>query len=417
VLKILYVLSHVQHPTMRGALRYYYFLHGLARHHAITLLVLAEREVTPQAQADWSARAERMLIFPIKSASSRRSIIAGSSNGVIGKLARRYQIATALRKMNKTFRNLIRQERFDVVLFSGKKVYPVIQGFSELPVVVDFCDATTLREGQRLSYVKGLELAQQLWRYAVAKRTQRKMLEQTPYLAFISPRDRDAVLEEKGAAVVIPNGIDLDYWRRTSSHRRANCIVFTGVMDYPPNEDAALFLIETVLPCLSLMGSLPELEVLIVGRDPSAALLRAGNKHGNVTITGYVEDMRPYLERATVFIAPIRFASGLQNKILEALAMEVPVVTTPIVAAGVRVDGHLEPPLKVADTADEFSGQVLSLLTDEQECSRLGAEGRRFVQAHFDWTHSADMLEALCRQAADQRSSGRNPETGVVHSR
>lgn len=400
-MKILYVLSHIQHPTMRGALRYYYFMRGLTRRHAVTVLVLAEREVSPQASEEWRALAQRMLIFSVgEEGSDQNSGQEAPSSRVLRKSAYRLRLGRTLRKMRKAFLELVRREHFDVVLFSGKKVYPVIEDFSALPVVIDFCDATTLRERQRLSYVSGLELARQLWRYAAANRTQRKMLRQTSHLAFISPRDRDAVLSETAGAIIVPNGIDLDYWSRTGSRPEPHCIVFTGVMNYPPNEDAALFIIKEILPRLT--AALPDVEVLIVGRDPTPALIELGNQHDKVTVTGYVEDVRPYLERASVFIAPIRFASGLQNKVLEALAMAVPVVTTPIVAAGLRADGGPEPPLMVAEAAEEFSRAVLSLVADEQARARLCEEGRRFVQAHFDWSHSAALLETLCLQAAEE---------------
>jgi glycosyltransferase involved in cell wall biosynthesis len=113
-----------------------------------------------------------------------------------------------------------------------------------------------------------------------------------------------------------------------------------------------------------------------------------------------VPDLRPYLESAAVFVAPLRFASGMQNKILEAMAMELPVVTTPVAAEGFRVDGDEEPPLLVGSDAHEIAAHIIRVIRDPGKAQRLGAEGRRYVHRHCDWERSARMLDRLCRQVA-----------------
>jgi glycosyltransferase involved in cell wall biosynthesis len=197
--------------------------------------------------------------------------------------------------------------------------------------------------------------------------------------------------------VIIPNGMDLNYWTRRSNNPHPNTLIFTGVMSYKPNEDAAIYLIDEILPLLR--KSISNLEVYIVGRDPSAALLARKESNPEVKITGFVEDMRDYLERAAVFAAPVRFASGMQNKIQEALAMEVPVVTTSIVADGVRSEDGEDPPLYIADGEEEFAECVIKLLNDGSERVRLATEGRKFVERQYDWTRSAQKLEQMCFKA------------------
>jgi glycosyltransferase involved in cell wall biosynthesis len=149
---------------------------------------------------------------------------------------------------------------------------------------------------------------------------------------------------------------------------------------------------------------------MIVGRDPSSELVKVAKRYSDVTVTGAVDDVRPYLERADVFVAALRFASGVQNKVLEALAMEVPVVTTPVVAAGLRVEG-MEPQLVIGRNAEEIAACILRLLANSEERARLSTEGRRFVEAHYSWSLSAEKLEKLCLAAAEnhrlQQGSGR----------
>jgi glycosyltransferase involved in cell wall biosynthesis len=122
-----------------------------------------------------------------------------------------------------------------------------------------------------------------------------------------------------------------------------------------------------------------------------------------VTVTGFVDDLRPYLERAAVCAAPLRFGAGVQNKVLEAMAMGVPVVTTSIAAAGLRVDDAAAPPLYVADDDERFAACLVQLLQDPGERARLAREGRRFVEEHFVWAHQAERLEALCQEAVRER--------------
>lgn len=395
-MKILYVVPSVQHPTMRGALRHYEFLLALARRHEMTLLALTRTEVTPEARRDLAAATQRLEIVTMDGHASP----ATRHRGILARIARRAELGTTVGRMRELFSKLVREEAFDVVLFHGKDVQPVIEALHDVPLVVDFCDATSMRERQRLRRAKVLNLPWRFWRYAAARRVEKKLVAQTSHLAFISARDRDAVMGPDSGATVIPNGIDLSYWTRRPELGDApgNRLVFTGVMDYAPNADAALCLIERILPLLR--PRLPGLELLVVGRDPTPALVAAGRRNPEVTVTGFVPDVRPYLERATVYVAPIRYASGLQNKILEALAMEVPVITSSVVAAGVRVAGAAGPPLETAESAADFVAAIVSLSRDDAERSRRADAGRRYVEDHFDWTRSATLLEALCMQAA-----------------
>jgi glycosyltransferase involved in cell wall biosynthesis len=227
-------------------------------------------------------------------------------------------------------------------------------------------------------------------------------VQSTPYLAFISDRDRAAVLGDNHQARVIPNGLDLPYWTRRSHNPQPNCLIFTGVMDYAPNEDAALYLIDHILPLLRPV--VPGLQILIAGRDPTPALRKRGEQHPEVVVTGFVEDMRDYLEKATLFVAPLRYGAGMQNKIQEALAMQVPVVTTPIVADGLRTATGNGAPLCVADGPPAFANAIVSLLTQEAERARMAQAGRRFAEEHFVWQQSAAQLEELCLEAVKAKT-------------
>jgi glycosyltransferase involved in cell wall biosynthesis len=191
---------------------------------------------------------------------------------------------------------------------------------------------------------------------------------------------------------VIANGVDLDFWRRSTPELGLDTIILTGVMSYPPNTDAALQLIHEVLP--RVKRSVPGAKLLIVGRNPSWRLERAA--HGpDVELTGYVADIRPYLERATVFAAPLRFGAGIQNKVLEAMAMELPAVVSPLVADGISSANGERAPLHIAAEPDQFAGLICHELELRRKSFVAQSDSRRFVASHFQWGRSVDKLEEV----------------------
>jgi glycosyltransferase involved in cell wall biosynthesis len=396
-MRILHITPAFQHPSMRGSLRHYYFIRELSRRHSITLLSLTRQPMTKEAMDEMSQYTERILTFATHGAAETNG--GGRWKRFLGaRIGNELGVRQAASRMRRTFDTLVRTESFDVVLFHGKHLASVINDTRGLPLVIDFCDATSMRIRTTMRFAKVTRLPLLSARYLQVTRIEKRLLKRSPHGAFISARDRDAVLGRGSGAVVVPNGVDRRYWHRErGSQPRDNCIVFTGVMDYAPNEDAALLLIEKIVPLMR--RAIPNLEVVIAGRDPSARLQERARKVPGVQVTGFVEDMRPYLERASVFVAPLRFAAGMQNKVLEAMAMQMPVVATPVVADGLRT-GSAEAPVRVADGILDFAESTVDLLRHPSEREALAMQGRRFVEKHFSWKSSARMLEQMCLAAA-----------------
>jgi polysaccharide biosynthesis protein PslH len=398
--RILYLLRSVQHPTvMRGALRHYHFLRELSLRHSVTLVALAEGPVPAQARSELDALTRRLVIVPVEP--PRRGPNRLDPAGGVARLGRKLRIRRAVSRMRGKVEELVRSHPFDVVLVHGKRIASVVRSLDGLPRVVDVCDASSLRRRELLRQARPWAAPWRAAGYLGARHTERWLTQRTSHLAFISQRDRDAVMAGSGSARVVPNGLDLEYWTRSAEFRPTpGSVVFTGVMDYAPNEDAARILVEEVLP--RVKSKRPKAELVLAGRDPSAALTALGATTPSVTVTGFVEDLRPWLAGGEVYAAPIRAASGLQNKILEAMAMEVPVVTTPIVAAGLRVEGGDEPPVVAVDGPEATASAILELLADSRRRESLSRAGRRYVERHFDWVAGARALEALCAEAAGE---------------
>ncbi len=395
-MRILYLTNGFPYPLTSGYLRHYFLIKELAQNHAITLLSIVGPNFEPKNMAALAPFTERVLTFTsaTKRGSFRRKAISR-----LRSLAEGNQADDAVRQMRQTIDQLTREEPFDVVVFSGKRTYPAIAHLKELPLVVDMCDATSMKIRASMRYSGLIKLPPLLLDYVQVRSAERMLMQNAAHLLFASCRDREAMVGRAGNhATVVPNGVDLGYWRRTSRERGADTIVFTGAMEYPPNADAALYLIEAILPLVR--RSVPSAQVLVVGRDPTPRLVAAGRRPG-VTVTGFVEDVRPYLERATVFAAPLRFGAGIQNKVLEAMAMEVPVVASPLAADGLRTEDGQRPPIQVAHNRQQFADLIVRQLRDRANNPAPDAAARRYVEAHFIWGRSGAKMDQVVRSVVN----------------
>jgi polysaccharide biosynthesis protein PslH len=160
--------------------------------------------------------------------------------------------------------------------------------------------------------------------------------------------------------------------------------------------------------------SIPNLEILIVGRDPAPELQAKARQYPNVTVTGFVDDVRPYLESAALFVAPLRYASGTQNKVLEAMSMSLPTVVTSVVADGLRMDEAAEPPVAIADLPSDFATVITRLLQRPSERETLALRGREYVENHFIWSRSAEKLERMCHAALGAQPQRQQPLIGAT---
>jgi hypothetical protein len=402
-MKILYITPSFQHPTVRGPHRHYYFIRELSRRHDITLLTLARHPIGDDALAEMTSYTRALFAFDVNGGShSDFAKQIGKLPVVGGPLKAQTIFRNGLRQMKAAFGDLVKTRPFDVVLFHGKSVFPVIEDFEGLPLVVDFCDATSMRLRTEMRYAGPLRRPWLFWRLQQVRRTENRLINKTPYLAFVSLRDRMATNGETPNSRIIPIGVDSQYWKRTTPAFDRNRLIFTGVMDYGPNHDAAVYLIDTVLPLLRDKN--PRLELWLVGRSPRPELQQKARQTPGVTVTGAVDDLRLFLERAALFVAPMRYASGTQNKLLEAMAMEVPVATTALAASGLHVEGGGEPPVIVADNENQLADKIINILENQELHARLASQGRAYVETHFNWTRSAETLETMCIDAASQKA-------------
>ncbi len=396
-MRVLYHVAGFPYPLTSGRLRHYHLIRQLSRRHRVTLVAAVAPEHPSEHEAALSDIAERVVTFRSPFMSRRRLVRA------LGHLRRNAlgvrdpDISWITREVGAEHAS----EPFDVFVNAhpGCPVDEVLRG---VPIVTDLCDATSLMLRGRLR-VASLRFAPYVAvRLANARLVERRIARSGQPFVVATQRDLAAVERDGGGArrcgVVIPNGVDASYWRRSGTSRPLDTILFTGAMSYPPNEDAASVLIEEILPAVRRV--VPGARAIVAGRDPSERLRELADRTPDVVVTGSVDDLRPYLEEATVFVAPLRHASGIQNKVLEALAMGLPVVTTPIVAAGLHDTEGRPPPLTEVNDFRSMVDAVVAELEGAREDSTAREDARAFVERAFSWEAAGDRLEALLMSVA-----------------
>ncbi len=204
---------------------------------------------------------------------------------------------------------------------------------------------------------------------------------------------------------VLKNGVDLDYFRPLDQERDKQTIVLSGKMSYHANVTAARYLVNEIMP--HVWRELPETRVELVGADPPRQVMElAAQDGGRIEVTGEVPDIRLYLARATVATAPIVYGVGIQNKVLEAMALATPVVASPQAVSALTVRDGAE--VLVGGNAEEFARQTIRLLTSRALRHSLGENGRAYVEQQHDWARTAEQLDNIYLEAvkAAPRAAG-----------
>lgn len=169
-------------------------------------------------------------------------------------------------------------------------------------------------------------------------------------------------------------------------------------MGFQPNIDAACFLVQEILP--RIQQQIPEVKVILVGRDPAPAVQALARD--NVIVTGFVEEVRPYLARATVFVCPMRKGAGIKNKILQAWAMSKPVIASPVAAGGLVIQENEN--ILICAGAEAIAKATIKVIKDRKWQQSLGQEGRKTVCSHYTWMRKAEELDAVFQAAANSFS-------------
>jgi sugar transferase (PEP-CTERM/EpsH1 system associated) len=397
--KVLFLTPQVPYPPQQGAaLRNWGLISGLANRHEVAVLSFRASGQSPEPPdlLRTACRTETVPL-PVRALRDRLRVMLTTR-----------QHDMALRLASEAYAQRLvewlARESFDVVHVGGIEMAPyldVIEAARPRPLVV-FDNLNCEYLLQQRAFLTDLRIPGR-WPGAAYSLVQWRRLRR--YEAQVCRRaDRVLAVSEADAAalrklvpglgvVVVPNGVDTLAYRPEASNAAPQvserALVFTGTMDFRPNVDAVLWFARKVLP--GVQAEVPEAHFFVVGQRPHRWLdgLRSDPA---VTLTGWVEDARPYIAQAAVYVAPLRIGGGTRLKLLEAMATGKPVVATRLGAEGYPVTHGRE--LLLADTPADFAAAVVALLRAPERRAELGRVARAFVEQHYDWRTIVPRVEA-----------------------
>ena len=315
----------------------------------------------------------------------------------------RYRLAGYFRSIRDQISDLCVRERFDLIHVDLLTMVQYVDPEANIPAIVDLHDSMTLLARRRLKSERSWGWRHRLSLFTHLRRMHRleSTLGKTFGLIVTNSAVDEQVLRELSAEpklLTITNGVDMEYFSPDSTLVEDDKIVFTGVMGYGPNEDAALYFVEKIFPLVK--AKRPKAQFWIVGNEPSERVKDLARMPG-VHVTGKVADVRPYVRSATVFVCPLRVGSGVKNKILAAMAMGKAIVATTISIDGLDVADNCE--VFLADEPQAFADKVVQLLVDRGEAQRVGANGLMRVQNQYSWAAMGNALETAIQSVVGAR--------------
>lgn len=401
---ILWLKTELLHPVDKGGrIRTYNMLRALRRAHRVTYLTLDDGTAAPDAAArattEYCHALIRVPFAPAAKGSAR--FFADLARNVVSPLP--YAVARYRSPaMRRAIEQAVTAGDVDVVVCDFLAPSLNVPNGLAAPTVLFQHNVETMiweRHAQVARHpVKKRYMAEQ-WRRM--RRFEAAECRRFDHVVAVSPQDAEVFRRDFGVRSVsdVPTGVDTEYFHPSGQEaRRPHALVFTGSMDWLPNEDAILWFAAEILP--RVRARVPDATLAVVGRNPTAPV-RALDGANGVTVTGSVPDVRPYLERGAAFVVPIRIGGGTRLKIYEAMAMERAVVSTAVGAEGLPVRDGVDALL--ADEPQAFADAVVALLTDPARTAAVGHEAAAMVRARFGWDAVTARFAADCEAVVARR--------------
>ncbi|HEV7397388.1 MAG TPA: glycosyltransferase [Pyrinomonadaceae bacterium] len=402
-MRILWLKTELLHPVDKGGkIRTYHMLKELKRDHAITYLTLddgASNGDAANARQLASEYCHELICIPHQ---QRRKFTPGFYAELGLNLMSNLPYAIAKyqsAEMRRRISELTKTNAYDVIVcdFLAPAVNmprdpgcPTVLFQHNVEAMIWKRHAEVQANLLKRTYLYGQWRQMQAFESVMCRRFDR--------VIAVSPEDCNQMQREYHVEAIsdVPTGVDTNFFRpRRAEPRNPSNLVFTGSMDWLPNEDAIQYFTGQILPLIK--QSIPNVTVTVVGRNPYPALLELSRRDPSVIVTGRVDDVRPYMERAAAYIVPLRIGGGTRLKIFEAMAMEKPLISTTVGAEGLPVRHESE--LLLADTPESFSAAVVRVFQDGEFAFHLGRRAAKLVREQFGWNRVAVRFAEICEQA------------------
>lgn len=377
-------------PHFSGAkLKLYYLIKYLSQRHKIYLISLTESEAELKYIDEMKRFCEDVYSF------GHRSSPSLTVAAVFKQIFSRYPYEAQdyySDEVAARIKEAIAKYKIDIVHFDLIYMAQYGECVGRLPKVIAVNDVNWLLWRDIAKYEKKvIPKIKAFFHYLRIKEFESSHYPRFDRCVVVSPRDRDELKAyfPEHKLVVIPNGVDIDKFHFIGGNPDSHNLIFTGVMSYKPNTDAMIFFCGRILPLIK--ERVPDVKLYIVGRDPSPEI--NGLKSDNVIITGYVDSIIDYAKNASVYVAPLRMGSGIKNKVLEAMAMGLPVVATTLSVEAIEAVSGKE--FLVGDNPEDFAKAVVGLLNNSEKRIKLTENARRTIEEKYNWNTVVARYENL----------------------
>lgn len=392
-MNILFLTQRVPYPPNRGdKLRAFNEIKLLSRNHRIFLACLADDErdlAHKDALSEFCASVDIVYNPPLYAKIRSLAHLISTKP-----LTLPFFSSNRLRQI---VRQKIATEHIDALFAYCSSMAQYVDRVPHLPKIIDFVDVDSEKWAQ---YAKRSRFPRS-WVYAAESRRLRKyerwLAENFQHSIFVSEqekRDFQRLVCDLPTLTALPNGVDRDLFHPGTEPPEPNTLIFTGAMDYFANIETVQYFVREILP--KVRAAMPDVIFYIVGSRPTEEVVQLGRDDPKIIVTGFVESVLPYMHKATVFVAPMRIARGLQNKILEAMASGVPVVTNSLGFEGISAISGQD--VFVEDVPEAFAQKVIRLMQEPDLRNSLARRGRQVIETQYAWENNLNRLEHILQE-------------------
>lgn len=384
-MKIFIILSRVPYPLEKGdKLRAFNQIRELSKSNQVYLVALNDLDSNKEAVAELLKYCKEITVFKLTKLTIALNLIRTLFDG------KPFQVGYFYSKKAQTLiDSLIKKYQPDHIYCQLIRTAEYAKPYTNIPRTLDFMDVFSKGMERRKStspfYLKpilGIE-------YRRLLTYENKIFNSFTNKTIISEQDKSFLPHpDKEEIVVIPNGVDTTYFKPMESKKEFE-VLFNGNMNYPPNIESVQYLVNKVMPLI--WKQKPEVRLLISGANPNSKVLEL--KSDRVVVSGWMNDIRENFSKSKILAAPMQISIGLQNKLLEAMAMKLPCVTSTLANNALKASPNEQ--ILVADTPEEYAKCILSLLNDETKLTRIAENGYQYALNNFNWHNTTQILEKL----------------------
>jgi len=392
-MKILYLTPRLPYPIDKGdKLRAFYQIKYLSKYHDIFLLSLDETLTDKLNDNPVKNFCKKIIVFPL----TRYKIFFNLFRKIFSSVP--FQTAFYYNpRIKKEILKAINDIRPDIIFCQLIRAAEYVIEIKNIPKIIDYVDIISKGLERRASKSNLLMKFLIKIEFNRVRNYEKKVFKEFDNSIIISREDRNFLpFEEKENVKIVPNGIDLEYFYPMESEKEYD-LFFSGNLNYPPNVDASIYIVKNILPLL--LKRKPDIKILIAGASPNKKILSLVSR--NVIVKGWVDDIREFYKKAKIFIAPMQLGTGLQNKLLQAMAMKIPCVTSELTMKGLAEGA--EKVLLVAKKPLDYSELVIKLLEDDNYRNSIAQRGYEFVQINYRWEKIIENLEEIIQTTINKK--------------